>query len=618
MANRIGVELLPDTCRVVEVQTSSGWFGRKPATAGPSRVKAFYELPYSPDNPGACAAELRRVLGSRGRDLRVAVWGLRSSHQVFNLPNAGVAELEAMARREARTRATGAAGAVPAADGVMSGEHVDAGRREVGYVSVSPVEVQARVQAFENAGLGLSSVTTPAVAHVGLVRQRWGQFGDTATAVLAVNARATAMTVVRGGVVLFTREMPWGYQTERASGFDPAAFAAQLASELRRSLVFLKQQTRADVGHVLVCGDLPDLRALTGPLMHELNVEVETLDSLEAFDVAHLPEPADEFRARIGALRTAWVLASDSTPAVNLQPREASTVSLTPSFDPQSRNRLMAAALAGVLIVGAAWGTLEYFTRTSRTHLESLRRQVATLGPELQRLEAARQAAAVVGARSAALEAFATQGPRLARVLEAIGKGAPGEVAITTLAMVPGTGTWKITINGQAHAETPALAQAVFNQFLRGATTSPLIGPPVRPPAINVQTNEPAVVTADAGAGGAGAGADLMMTRDEIAPLERPRNVIVSESWTNLSPEDRRTAESLGRRPQRVMIEPHWHFHPGGVPKAVAEGVAAYNAEQRSWEQLVLKGTGLKTEAPVIERRSPAVLDFTVELEVRK
>lgn len=616
MANRIGVELLPDTCRVVEVQSSRGWFGRNPGT-GPSRVKAFFEIPYSPDNPGACAAELRRRLGARTRDLRVALWGLRSTHQVFNLPGTDRSDLEAMARREAKSRAA-AGPALPVADGVMAGEHVDAGRREVGYVSVSPVEVQARLQAFENAGLGISGATTPAVAHVGLVRQRWGQFGDTATAVLSVNARATAMTVARGGVVLFTRETPWGYHTERAIGFDPPAFAGQLASELRRSLVFLKQQTKVDVGHVLVCGDLPDLRALTGPLMHELNVEVETLDSLEGFDVAHLPEPADEFRSRIGALRTAWVLAADPSPAVNLQPREASTVSLTPSFDPQSRNRLVAAALAGVLIAGAAWGAVEYLSGTSRTRLDALRREAAALGPELQRQEAARQAATVVGARSAALEAFATQGPRLARVLEAIGKSAPGEVAITTLTMVPGPGVWRITINGQAHADTPALAQTVFNQFLRGATSSSLIGPPVKPPTITVRAPaEPAAATnADlTGAGTAGA-AGPVTGLELLPPQERPRDVVIVGS-TALTAADRRASALLGRQLYKVDIEPHWRLNPGGVPREIRERVAEYNAMQAATVQQVLLSSGAAS-AINVARTAGGVLDFSIELEVRK
>jgi hypothetical protein len=622
MANQIGLELLPDACRVVEVQTSTGWLGRNRAGTGSSRVKAFHEVPYSPDHPGACAAELHRLLGGRGRDVRMALWGLRSTHQVFHLPQADTADLEMMARREARGRAGGqaaTAGTVAHADGVMVGEHTDAGRREVGYVSVSPAELLGRLQPFTSAGIAIGSVMTPAAAHALMVRQRWGGFSESTTAVLSVNSRATAMTVVRGGVVLFTRELPWGYQTEqgeRGGSFDAPSFAGQLAAELRRSLVFLKQQSKVDVGHVLVCGDLADLRSLTGPLMHELNVEVETLDSLEGFDVAHLPEPADEFRTRIGALRTAWALAAMPSTSLNLQPRETGAARFTPTFDSDTRRRVIVAALAGLLIVGLAWGGSRFLTSRSTGDVAASRRQIGTLEPEVRRLETNRQALAMMGVRSAALQAFATQGPRLALVLEALAKDTPGDVVITSLKVLPGVGTWKVTINGQAFADTPALAQGVFNQFLRGATTSPLLGQPVLPPSINVATDEPQRALLNAGAGGGG-GAPLV-TDDELTPLARPRNVVVEEEWTGLTAQERAAALALGRRPQRVAPEPHWRLHPGGVPKEVLQGIAAYNAEQANWEQLVAKSVAPAVPDLPVVPRAASMLNFIIEFEVRK
>ena len=348
--------------------------------------------------------------------------------------------------------------------------------------------------------------------------------------------------------------------------------------------------------------------------VNDLSLEVETLDSLEGFDIAHLPEPAEEFRTRIGAIRSAWVLALDPSIPLSLQAKDMGTSSGMPTiaFDAQMRNRLAMAAAAGLVIAGVAYAGVEYVTRGTRTQLDSRRRQVSLLAPELDRLEASRLTAALVGARSAALEAFATQGPRLARMLEALGKGSPGEVVITTLKVAPSIGAWKVTISGQALADTPATAQAVFNQFLRGATSSDLIGQPVRPPTITVSGNDPEVVDAAAGGGGGG----QMLAKEEIAALQRPRNSIVADSWDALTPAERRTAEALGRNPQRVMIEPHWHLHPGGVPEDVVKGAAAYNEEQNSWEQLVARETG-RVATPV-ERKAGAVLDFTVEFEVRK
>ena len=314
MAHRVGIELLPYSCRVVEVRPTSGWLSRGDSARGDVRVAAVHEIPCAADTPGVCATEVRRVLGSHRKDARIAVWGLRSTHQVFQLPNADAGDLVILARREARQKDRGPApaGSGFVADAVLTGEHGHGGRRDVGYVSVPPAELQARLQPFLDAGVTFASVVTPAVAHARIVQRRWGHAGAPATAVLAVNASATAITIVRGGVVLFARELPWGFDTDRAAGgaVDVAPFAGRLASELRRSIVFLSQQSKVEVSHLLVCGDMPDLRVLTAPLQQDTNLQVETLDTADDADAAVLGASPAEQRTRAAALRTAWALAA--------------------------------------------------------------------------------------------------------------------------------------------------------------------------------------------------------------------------------------------------------------------------------------------------------------------
>jgi hypothetical protein len=188
-------------------------------------------------------------------------------HQIL-LPPAAPADLEAIARREARM-APGGLPAPPLADAVAMGALRD-GRRQTGYAAVSAEELAARLQPLIEAGVRVDSATTPALAHASLVRQRRDVLPDAVVAVLSVNAQATAITVVCGNVVLFARELPWGGETDQ-QGRDQdsparAAFASRIAAELRRSLVYVRQSQKADVGRVLVCGDLFDLRSLTGPL----------------------------------------------------------------------------------------------------------------------------------------------------------------------------------------------------------------------------------------------------------------------------------------------------------------------------------------------------------------
>ncbi|MEK6631611.1 MAG: hypothetical protein AABY89_12835, partial [Acidobacteriota bacterium] len=540
MANRVGIELLPSACRVIEIQDQAGfsWFRRKSRTRD-TRVTAFAELPYSPGASGALAAELSQVLGGRlsGRRVWVAPWGLHSTHQVMLLPGAGAHDVEAMARREAKQAPRPAGGAGELADGVVVGDLREHGRTDVVYVSVPADEIRSRIQPLLDAGLTLEGVVTPALAHAALVRQRSASFPDAVTAVLSVNAHATAITVLRGGLVLFAREMPWGFETERSEQpghvLDVGVFAARLASELRRSLVHLKQSQKADVGHVLVCGDVPDLRALTAPLMHELDIEVETLDSLEGFDMAHLPEPADQFRSRVGSLRTAWALAADQSPPVNLLPREVTPVRIRNLAPPNTR-RLAAAAVVGVILAAALWGVGELMARSSKSEADALRRQVATLEPQSRRADEVRRVVALVTAREAALRAWDSQGRRLTRVLDAIARSAPVDVAVTTFKIEPRVGAWHLTVEGHAEGENPAAAQVAFNKFLRQLRDSSLLGEPSGPPSLKIRTGEPAppppVNTAVA---------QRATQQAYLRPIEQPRQVRAGPAYLEVARDGR-------------------------------------------------------------------------------
>lgn len=596
MANRLGIELLPTTCRIIEVLAPTDWLGRRRARAGVSRVKAFHEIPYSPETAASCAAEVRRLMGRRVRETRVAVWGLRSTHQVLYLPRGSRDEIETLARRDGRSKALGAA-ARQAADSVMIGEYVEAGRVETGYVSVPAGEIQARVQPFLDAGVSVAGAVTPAVAHALLVRQRWGLFGDAATAVLSVNGRATAITVVRGGVVLFARELPWGHDSDRSDrggGFDAQAFAAELAAEVRRSLVFLKQQFKVDVGHVLVCGDLADLRTLTGPLTHELSVEVETVDSLDGFDVAHLPEPTEEFRSRIGAYRTAWALAVDNAPPMNLVPHEVKTVRI----DRPSQLRIGWAIAAAAVVAAAGWGAGDYLARAARTDLGELRRQAAVLEPELERLGEARRMARVVAARSAALQAFATQGPRLARVLEAIAKVGSRNMALNAVTVTPGVGTWRVRIEGQIEGENAGSVQSAFNGFLSSLRSSALLGEPVVPPSIRITSSEPRDPTPEEEA-------PVIAQPVGPVPVERP------------APARRGGPTSLEVARDgivwRIPIPPYYDVQEEARRRRMmAEEARAASAAAGG--RRTLRSPSERADA----RWAPNLLDFTIEYEVRK
>lgn len=628
MANRVGIELLPYVCRIAEVREKADLFGGSRTSIGETRVRTFREIPYTPSNPGKLTADLRQILRGRGavaRRARVAIWGLRSTHQGLLLPPAATGDLLSLARREGRTAAEAQSAPVVASactsDGIAVGEVREGGRREVGYVSANPDDVKARLQPLRDAGFEIEGAVTPALAHAVLVRQRWATSPDQATAVLSVNTRATALTVLRGTVVLFSRELPWGSETERpeqaGASFDTSKIAGRLASELKRSLVYIKQSRQIDVGHVLVCGDMPDLRSLTGPLMHELNVEVETLDGLEGLDVAHLPEPVAEFRARVAALRPALGIAAEATLPVDLQPR-APGVSVTVTRDTQ--RRLAVAAVVACAVVGTVWAATRYLEIDTRVRVQNLRQQIARLEPEAQRQEQARQAAATRSVRLAALDAFASQAPRLALVLDAF-RCAPDDLTINSLRLTSSpSGTWPLSVDGQARSRTTADAQASFSMFLKSASASTYLGFPSRSPDIRIRVEEAPPRNAAGKPGGAGSDSAPAIQLENIPPLERPRGVdVVGVRNVRVY----RACEVVGYRRKFTIAVPADLRRLGQVSREWLDRVASYNAlwdDEKACQSIPAGVTG-QTASSVLPPSPPfvgTVLDFALNFEVKK
>lgn len=599
MANRTGIELLPRVCRIVEARTRTRAQGGGASPASP-RVRVFHEIPYSTADPESLTAELRKVMKGLERRAAVAVWDLRSTHQALLLPPAAPADLAAMARREARP-ASGNAPSGPLADGIVEGELRDDGRREVGYVSVPSEEVRARLQPLVDAGFIVEATVTPALAHAMIVRQRRASTPGAVTTVLSVNAHATAMTVVRGGVVLFARELTWGYETERLDDSRTvpagAAFAARVASELRRSLVYLRQSHKVDVGRILVCGDVPDMRTLTGPLMNELTSDVETLDVADDVDLSRLPEPSDRFHSRVGAWRTALALAAAAAPLTRLEARDAKRF----QFGSPLARRVGIAAAAGLLITAAGWGALAYLSASAAADQQRLRRAVAALEPELERHDDARRGAVLAEARQAAMRAFASQGPRLARVLEAVSRATPADISLTAFTVEPGVGSWRITAEGQAEGANAAAAQATFNQFLKTLGSSPLLGHPVTPPSLRIHTADPV------------GGLSQTPIEPQPAPAERPAQEI----------ETRRPAAS---GPAYIEVARDGRLYRIPLRRLAGDlDIERQNDLRRSQQAQIASASLSRVAAPVTAgaaepptRHPASVLDFTLQYEVRK
>ncbi|MCU1384948.1 MAG: hypothetical protein JWL71_3645 [Acidobacteria bacterium] len=345
MATRIGIELSPAACRIVEIEGHLPW--RR--SGGDTRVRSFAILPPSGPEVRAKLASLRR------RQAAVVVWGGRSEHRQV-MVTAG--SYESM-RAEAMA-ALGAAG-VPTtrvwADIAPATPPDDrAVRRPVVVSMASASHLAEALQPVREAGIRVRTVTTPAVAlgSLGRLRRALAVPGAIESYV-ALDERVTCIALVRNGVLLAARELPWGFVDEDYAHSQPRSrddLTARLATAIGGFVAGIGAGP-TDVGQVCVCGALPELRSMSALLMERLDVEVEPLDSLFGIDPARLPEPADEFRERGAELRLAWAAAADWPAAINLlraRKRRESKAWL-------ARAAVVAGAAAGL---GGSWWVVEH------------------------------------------------------------------------------------------------------------------------------------------------------------------------------------------------------------------------------------------------------------------
>lgn len=155
------------------------------------------------------------------------------------------------------------------------------------------------------AGFKVERVVTPCNALGALSRLKSVR-GDEATCWVAINTGSVAIVVIRPGQQLYARAFGWnstvGSSGSQARLLQRYSLVAFLAPEVKRAMA-AAQAAECPVRAVVTCGNLPDLRSMTMPLIEELDVEVETLDSLDGLEVN--PPPTERLMEIAAAIRLA-------------------------------------------------------------------------------------------------------------------------------------------------------------------------------------------------------------------------------------------------------------------------------------------------------------------------
>ena len=200
-----------------------------------------------------------------------------------------------------------------------------------------------------DAGFTIHRVLTPTEALAALAKTRQRQPGGRAVAWVCINRHGAAIAIVEAGRLLYERELTWAHRataTVREELLQRYSRVAHLAPELRHGFSVVREAHGVVVDTVVTCGDLPDLRSLTMPLIEELDMEVEILDTFEGLEVAQ-PLRAEDLGERSPAVRLACGAAA------------ASVTAAAPGWVPAGKPRMMAAAAIFVAAL-LAWGAWRF------------------------------------------------------------------------------------------------------------------------------------------------------------------------------------------------------------------------------------------------------------------
>jgi Tfp pilus assembly PilM family ATPase len=436
---RTGIELSASRCTVVNAGSPGGQ--RRRGAGALVRVYNFAILDRA-DSAQALTAELKLLLKANAFPRRawVTLWDVRNVHRYMLLPEGRRKEIGAVAHQQAQSILGLDPQDITVA--LAQGPKPTAERKiELSFFAAASEDIQQRLRPIQDAGFIVEGVSTPCGALWALARLRQPAVPGEVQAYVALGVARSALVIVGNGFLLYARELDWGYAESLVGPPTPRSredLASQLAAELRRSLLYVKQFWEGDASQLLLCGDMPEIRSLTAPLIERLNIEVETLDTLDGIDVERLPEPAGEFVDQVASMRLALAVAG-APPPLNLLPLEVVAT---------RANRVGRILFTMGTAAAIAFGAFLYEVTAMRT--AEVERQVAALQSQVARAQtgssAARAESAAESSRREALAAFDTQGPRMARILETAANTTPPHVTVRSIRVIAEKSEWRVSV----------------------------------------------------------------------------------------------------------------------------------------------------------------------------
>ena len=155
---------------------------------------------------------------------------------------------------------------------------------------------------------------------------------------LSVNIHGAVIAIVNASEILYSRTLTWKYNPSARTGREQLlqryVLVMHIAPELQHGIGVVRTNHGKRVETVVTCGNLPDLRSLTMPLIEELDMEVETLDSTDGLRAGR-SLPTDTLADTAPVIRLATAAA--------VMPQAAGRLSVLP------------AVAAALLLIAGGW-----------------------------------------------------------------------------------------------------------------------------------------------------------------------------------------------------------------------------------------------------------------------
>jgi len=340
---RLGIELSPTACRIVEIERSR----RVPPDSLETRLTSFFVTRRLDEE---ISTQLKDY---RGRRATVVVWAPGADHRPVVVVNGPYGHMRTEARSAVRAAGRSAdrmlADIAPAPIDLPEDE-AEPYRRVVLVATAPTDEISGMLEPLIQAGIRIEHVLTPAAALVSLARLRRSLARpDALEAYVALDESAGALAIIRNGLLVAATRLDWGFVDEVAGrrALRPRQdVVTRLADDISEFL-YEGGLDSERIQHVCVASGVPDLRSIAMLMMERFDVEVEPLDSLYGIDADSLPRNEAECREVVPLLRLAWAAAADDRPPLDLmRPRQLAM---------RQQNLSRAAVTAG-MVVGLTLG----------------------------------------------------------------------------------------------------------------------------------------------------------------------------------------------------------------------------------------------------------------------